>query len=185
MKFFEQILKLCVIIGGGNMDNEIIEMAKIGDKEAQKQIYLGYKDKIYTLCFFRVGDTNDAEDLTQDIFLKVFKSIKRFKKGNFDGWIYRITMNHIINAAVRKQHFVELKENSATGKQGSIDEAIDIEAALKKMPGKFSLLLVLREKEGFNYKELSRIFGVPIGTIKSRLAKARELFKNFYGGKDE
>jgi len=165
------------------MDNEIIVMAKNGDKEAQKKIYLHYKDKIYTFCLFRVKNQSDAQDLVQDIFLKVFKGMKRFKKGNFDGWVYRIAINHILNTVVRKHNFVQLEENLAVGRPDKIDEAIDIERTLKQMPEKFSLLLVLREKEGLSYKELSKIFGVPIGTVKSRLAKARELFKDFYGGK--
>jgi len=166
------------------MNNETIEMAKRGNKEAQKQIYIEYKDKIYTFCFFRLKNRDDAEDLTQDIFLKVFKGVVTFKSGNFKAWIYRIAINHILNTMVRRKNFMELRENTAVVKQKNIIDTLDVERALNKLPEKFSLLLILREKEGLDYKELSSVFRVPIGTIKSRLVKARELFKKFYGGKN-
>ena len=79
---------------------------------------------------------------------------------------------------------MELRENTAVVKQKNIIDTLDVERALNKLPEKFSLLLILREKEGLDYKELSSVFRVPIGTIKSRLVKARELFKKFYGGKN-
>lgn len=166
------------------MNNNTIEMAKRGDKKAQEQIYIEYKDKIYTFCFFRLNNRDDAEDLTQDIFMKIFKSMATFKGGSFKAWIYRITINHILNTMMRRKDFTELRENTAALKQKDVIETLDIERALNKMPEKFSLLLILREKEGLNYKELSSVFAVPIGTIKSRLVKARELFKKFYGGKN-
>jgi RNA polymerase sigma-70 factor (ECF subfamily) len=183
--FLNKSLRACVIIDGDNMDNETIEKAKRGNKEAQKQIYIEYKDKIYTFCFFRLNNHDDAEDLTQDIFLKVFKGIRTFKSGNFNAWIYRIAINHILNTMIRRNNFMELRENITVVKQKDIVDTVDIERALNKLPENLSLLLILREKEGLDYKELSSVFRVPIGTIKSRLVKARELFKKFYGGRNE
>jgi len=167
-----------------DMDNEIIERAKMGDREAQKQIYIAYKDKIYTFCIFHNCNFDDAEDLTQDIFLKIFRGIKRFKRGNFNGWIYKIAINHIFNSIKRRKNFLKLREENFAVKDRNVEESIEIEKVLRKMPERLSLLLILKEKEGLNYKELSKVFGVPIGTISSRLAKARILFRKYYGGKN-
>lgn len=176
---------VCVIyISKRVMDNEIIERAKMGDREAQKQIYIAYKDKIYTFCIFHNCNFDDAEDLTQDIFLKIFRGIRRFKKGNFNGWIYKIAINHIFNSVSRRKSFLKQIEENFALEDRNIEESINIEKALSKMPERLSLLLILKEKEGLNYRELSKVFGVPIGTIASRLAKARTLFRKYYGGKN-
>lgn len=167
------------------MNDLLIEKAKAGDRNSQEIIYMEFKDRIYTLSLYYTRNPSNASDVTQDIFLKVFRVINKFNGGNFKAWIYRVSVNHLLNYVSRKRIFVELKQNHLKTKNGNIEEKIAIERSLEKMPEKLSFLLILKEKEGLNYKELSRIFGVPVGTIKSRLFKARRLFRKYYGGKDE
>jgi RNA polymerase sigma-70 factor (ECF subfamily) len=165
------------------MIDSIIEKAKNGDRSSQELIYMEFKDRIYTLSLYYTKNPSNASDVTQDIFLKVFRVLNKFKGGNFKAWIYRVSVNHLLNYVTRKISFVDLDQESMGAKNIDIEEKIAIETALNKMPEKFSFLLILKEKEGLDYKELSSIFEVPIGTIKSRLYKARKLFKKYYGGK--
>jgi RNA polymerase sigma-70 factor (ECF subfamily) len=167
------------------MIDSIIEKAKNGDRDSQEIIYMEFKDKIYTLSLYYTKNPSNAFDATQDIFIKVFSVMNKFNGGNFRAWIYRVSVNHLLNYVNRKKIFVDLKQKHLKTVDKSIEEKIAIERALKKMPKKLSLLLILREKEGFDYRELSNIFGVPIGTIKSRLYKARKAFRELYGGRDE
>jgi RNA polymerase sigma-70 factor (ECF subfamily) len=165
------------------MIDSIIEKAKNGDRDSQEIIYMEFKDKIYTLSLYYTRNPSNAFDVTQDIFLKVFRVLNKFDGGNFRAWIYRVSVNHILNYVSRKKIFVDLKQNHIKTEDRSIEEKIAIERTLKKMPKELSILLILREKEGFDYRELSNVFGVPIGTIKSRLYKARKVFRKYYGGK--
>jgi RNA polymerase sigma-70 factor (ECF subfamily) len=167
------------------MNDLIIKRAKTGDRGSQEKIYGEFKDRIYTLALYYTKNPSDASDVTQDIFIKVFGVINKFNGGNFKAWLYRVSINYLLNYVMRKNSFIDLDQNCLVTEDIDIEEKIAIERALKKMPEKFSFLLILKEKEGLNYKELSTVFGAPIGTIKSRLYKARELFRKYYGGKDE
>lgn len=167
------------------MDDYIIEQAKAGDRDSREIIYREFKDRIYTLALYYTKNLSNASDVTQDIFIKVFRVLNKFKGGNFKAWIYKVSVNHLLNYVTRQKIFVDLKQSYLATKDTDIEEKIAIERTLKKMPEKLSFLLILREKEGLDYQELSNVFGVPVGTIKSRLYKARKLFRKYYGGKDE
>jgi len=167
------------------VDNLIIEKAKSGDRDSQEIIYKEFKDRIYTLALYYTKNPSNSSDVTQDIFIKVFRVLTKFNGGSFKAWIYRVSINHILNYVSRKQTFADLKQNYLKTNDKNIEEKIMIEKTLKKMPEKLSFLLILREKEGLGYRELSNVFGVPIGTIKSRLYKARRVFRKLYGGNDE
>jgi len=176
---------MCYKYKGMEVDNLIIEKAKTGDRDSQEIIYRKFKDRIYTLALYYTRNPADSSDVTQDIFIKVFRVLNKFNGGNFKAWIYRVSVNHLLNYVSRKQTFLDLKEKHLKTNDGSIEEKITIERTLKKMPEKLSFLLILREKEGLDYRELSNVFGVPTGTIKSRLYKARRVFRKLYGGNDE
>ncbi len=167
------------------MIDSIIEKAKNGDRDSQEIIYIEFKDKIYTLSLYYTKNPSNAFDVTQDIFLKVFRVLNKFNGGNFRAWIYKISVNYLLNYVSRKRTFVDLKQKYLRINDKNIEEKITIERTLKKMSEKLSFLLILREKERLDYKELSKVFGVPVGTIKSRLYKARKVFRELYGGKDE
>lgn len=167
------------------MNDSIIEKAKYGDRNSQEIIYREFKDRIYTLALYYTKNPAISSDVTQDIFIKVFRVMNKFNGGNFKAWMYKISVNHLLNYVSRKRTFVDLKQNHLKTEDRSIEEKIAIERTLKRMPEKLSFLLILREKEGLDYKELSNIFGVPVGTIKSRLYKARKAFRELYGGRDE
>ncbi len=167
------------------MNDLVIKKAKSGDRNSQEIIYREFKDRIYTLALYYTKNPANSSDVTQDIFIKIFRVINKFNGGNFKAWIYRVSINYLLNYVSRRDTFVDLNQNCMATRNKDIEEKIAIEKTLKKMPEKLSFLLILREKEGFNYKELSNVFGVPIGTIKSRLYKASKIFRKYYGGKDE
>jgi len=176
---------MCYNNKDNEMKDDIIEKAKSGDRDSQEIIYREFKDRIYTLALYYTKNPANSSDVTQDIFIKVFRVLTKFNGGNFKAWIYRVSINHLLNYVTRQKTFADINQNYLSTNDRNIEEKIEIERTLKKMPEKLSFLLILREKEGLDYRELSSVFGVPIGTIKSRLYKARKLFRKYYGGKDE
>jgi len=167
------------------LNDLIIEKAKSGDRDSQEIIYREFKDRIYTLALYYTKNPANSSDVTQDIFIKIFRVLNKFKRGSFKAWIYRVSVNHLLNYVSRKRTFADLQQKNLIINDRNIEEKIAIERTLKKMPEKLSFLLILREKEGLDYRELSNVFGVPAGTIKSRLYKARRVFRKLYGGNDE
>ena len=167
---------------------ETIEMAAGGDISAFEEIYKAFSSTVYTVALGVTRDTQDAEEVTQDVFVKVFKGLKRFKFGSSLGtWIYRITKNTAINSyrSGRRRRtcgmvdYDEVKD-SIPDSRDALKEKIEkshaaesIDRILKDLSPEHRLCLVLREIEGLDYKEMAQVLMVPLNTIRSRLRRAR------------
>lgn len=144
-----------------------------------------HSGRVYRLAFRLTGNRQDAEDLTQDVFVRVFRSLDRYEPGNFNGWLHRITTNLFLDRArrgqrVRMDHFAEGAEErlatSARGPQDSVNDAnfdSDIESALASIPEEFRVAVVLCDVEGLSYEEISDVLGIKIGTVRSRIHRGR------------
>ncbi|MDI6600849.1 MAG: RNA polymerase sigma factor [Thermoanaerobacteraceae bacterium] len=158
------------------------------DKDAFQILMQKYARKIYNTCYRLVGGY-EAEDISQEVFLKIYKNIDKFKgSSDISTWIYKITVNTCReywrkNKAYDKR--VELKENIIMN-DSNVDKGI-INDELKKYIGKALVsmdmdkreALILRDINGLSYDEISKILGVPVGTVKSRIARGREYIKKF------
>jgi RNA polymerase sigma-70 factor (ECF subfamily) len=141
--------------------------------------------RVYRLAYRLTGNQHDAEDLTQEVFVRVFRSLSSYTPGTFEGWLHRITTNLFLDGARRKQRirFEGLADEVAhrlPGSEPTPAEAFDdthldddIQAALKALPPEYRAAVVLCDIEGFSYEEIAATLGVKIGTVRSRIHRGR------------
>jgi RNA polymerase sigma factor (sigma-70 family) len=144
-----------------------------------------HSSRVYRLAYRLTGNRQDAEDLTQDVFVRVFRSLDSFEPGNFAGWLHRITTNLFLDRArraarIRMDGFIEGAEHQLEGSEVLPEDAIhdagfdpDIEAALASLPEKFRVAVVLCDVEGLSYDEIAEVLGVKVGTVRSRIHRGR------------
>ena len=141
--------------------------------------------RVYRLAYRLTGNPHDAEDLTQEVFVRVFRSLASYTPGTFEGWLHRITTNLFLDVARRRQRirFEGLADEMAHRLPGSeptpaqafddshLDD--DVQAALKALPPEYRAAVVLCDIEGFSYEEIAATLGVKLGTVRSRIHRGR------------
>ncbi len=171
-------------------DEELIARFQNGDEYAFEEIVHRYKDRLLNFVFRFLGQIDEAEDIVQDTFLKVYKNRDAYENiARFSTWIYTIAGN-LAKTELRKRKRrrvfsisrmgVDEKEYEipSTGKspeentEGNFNEKM-IQAAIEKLPEKFRTVIILRDIQELSYDDISKIIGVPLGTIKSRVNRAR------------
>ena len=182
--------------GSASEDAELIKAFQAGKKAAFDELVLSHKDKVFNLCYWFVGDYQDANDLAQDVFFKAFKALKNFRfESAFSTWIYRIAVNtcknrlksfqyrlkkkfvHLNNTAVAKNNpGVEIADESSSPEieLGRKEKSRLIQTAINSLPTEKKAVVVLRDIEGLSYEEISSVTGFNLGTVKSKLARARQ-----------
>jgi len=171
-------------------DLNLIESFKQGDTSAFGEIVLRYQDKIYNLCRHMLGNAADAEDAAQDVFLKAYQALPKFQpEASLYTWLYRIATNTCIDHK-KKPVFESLFGDSGEGERLVHDRATDapspeklyqskqIDKALQESLGKLSpklrAIIILKEIEELSYEEIADALEISMGTVKSRIARARE-----------
>jgi RNA polymerase sigma factor (sigma-70 family) len=141
--------------------------------------------RVYRLAYRLTGNRHDAEDLTQEVFVRVFRSLSSYTPGTFEGWLHRITTNLFLDTARRRQRirFEGLADEMAHRLAGSeptpaqaFDDSHldgDVQAALKALPPEYRAAVVLCDIEGFSYEEIAATLGVKLGTVRSRIHRGR------------
>jgi RNA polymerase sigma factor (sigma-70 family) len=149
-----------------------------------------HSDRVYRLAYRLTGNRHDAEDLTQEVFVRVFRSLDTYSPGTFEGWLHRITTNLFLDQARRKQRirFDALSDERASRLTSSgptpdvayIDQRFDddIERALATLPPDFRAAVVLCDVEGLSYEEISEILGAKLGTVRSRIHRGRAMLRD-------
>lgn len=162
-------------------DEEFIERIKKGNISAFEYIVKKYKKKVYTIIFNIIRDTQDAEDLVQEVFLRVYSSIKRFKgRSNFYTWLYRISINVSFDYLKKNRRNLEFRDDFSI----SVD-AIEVEKGLGRkeiiekifdlannLPKKQKLIFILKFQNDFSNKEIGEILGLSQDTVKANLYHA-------------
>ncbi len=145
-------------------------------------------NRVYRLAYRLTGNAHDAEDLTQDVFVRVFRSLADYTPGTFEGWLHRITTNLFLDRMRRQQkiRFDALPEDTErlAGREAS-PEAVyveahldaDIEAALAALPPDFRAAVVLCDIEQLSYEEIAQTLGVKLGTVRSRISRGRAMLR--------
>jgi RNA polymerase sigma-70 factor (ECF subfamily) len=170
----------------------IIQQAAAGDRDAFREIYTISSGFVFGTALRVTRDKGDAEEVTQDVFLKVYHHLKTFTLGtSFKAWLYRITFNMAINAYNKRARELgrqQKVENEVTTEAAPAQAtyALDQEHYKKKLDGVLALLsveqracILLREIEGLDYKEIARVLKININTVRSRLKRARERLMEF------
>ena len=141
--------------------------------------------RVYRLSYRLTGNAHDAEDLTQEVFVRVFRSLDKYTPGTFEGWLHRVTTNLFLDQARRKQRirFDALSDERAARLRSSSpapDVAYsdmhfedDVERALATLPPDFRAAVVLCDVEGLSYEEIAEILDAKLGTVRSRIHRGR------------
>ncbi len=181
-----------------------IELAQRGDTESFERIVLAYQQKVFNLAFRLLGEREEAEDLTQEVFINVFRHIGEFRgESQFSTWIYQVTTNHCRNRLKylrrRFRHATESIDDPVSTEEGEMGREIPdegeipedrvyrrqvqelVQIALGRLRQEYREAVVLRDIQNLSYQEISEILGVPEGTIKSRLHRARWELKEILG----
>jgi RNA polymerase sigma factor (sigma-70 family) len=149
------------------------------------EIVRAHSARVYWLAYRLTGNQHDAEDLTQEVFVRVFRSLASYRPGTFEGWLHRITTNLFLDGARRKQRirFEGLGDDAdqrVPGTEASPAQAWDeahldgdIQAALLALPPDYRAAVVLCDIEGFSYEEIAATMGVKLGTVRSRIHRGR------------
>ena len=155
------------------------------DIPSWEEIVRVHSTRVYRLAYRLTGNQHDAEDLTQEVFVRVFRSLSTYTPGTFEGWLHRITTNLFLDSARRKQRirFEGLGDDVAQRLPGTElspaqawDERHldgDIQAALAALPPDYRAAVVLCDIEGFSYEEIAATLGVKLGTVRSRIHRGR------------
>lgn len=166
-------------------DAALLEDCKSGDRLALETLVRRYERPIYNAAFRMLGNQDEAEDVTQTVFLKAFENLHRFDpRHKFFSWIYRIAINESINQLGRRKRMEPLTEHIETGapSAASLLEAerlgAELQGALMSLQSDYRAVIVLRHFAEHSYREISQILEIPEKTVKSRLFSARQRMKD-------
>jgi RNA polymerase sigma-70 factor (ECF subfamily) len=173
-----------------SVEAELIEKAKLGDARAFQALYDKHKRRVYSLCLRMTSNTAEAEDLTQEAFLQLYRKISTFRgESAFSTWLHRLSVN-VVLMHLRKKNLpvVSLEETTQSSGDddtpkkdfgaedvalaGSIDR-LQLQRAVDDLPPGYRTIFVLHDVEGYEHNEIAEIVGCSIGNSKSQLHKAR------------
>jgi len=173
-------------------ENRLVEQSKQGDEEAFGVLVKKYKTKVFNLAYSFTRDRETADDLAQEVFIKVYYALEKFKfKSGFGTWLYRIAVNHLKDHLRKhaKERHISLE---ALGREPSLSEdeikkkekAQEVAdrkkllyQALRSLPEKYQVILSLRDIQGHSYEEIAGILKLSPGTVDSRLHRARKMLR--------
>ncbi len=176
-------------------DTTLVERCRANDEAAFNEVVSRYKDRVYNYLYRMLGDAADAEDLTQEVFVRLYTSLGSFRsQASLNTWLFRIAGNLCIDHFRRskKHRAIAYSLDEPLGGEGDApghevadvtyephqllerhELSAQIQTALSGMPEKLRSVLLLHDIEGMPYEEIAQVVGCPLGTVKSRLFNAR------------
>lgn len=174
-------------------DADLVARCRQGETAAFGLLVERYQDRLFTVCYRMCGHREDAADLAQEAFLKAFSSLERFgARSQFYTWLYRIAVNLVIDRRRRKPRPTRslgpgtsedadrggdaepaARERSAEAVVAAAEDQASIERALQSIDDAHRAVVVLRDVDGLDYEQIGEILEIPVGTVKSRLSRAR------------
>ncbi len=164
-------------------DFSLLKMAREGSVEAFEVIYHRHYRRVYSLCLRMLNDASEAEDLTQDVFIQLYRKLGSFRgESAFSTWLYRLTVNQVLMHFRRRQVLREkttedgempIVSTSVSSGKTQMIEKIALQRAITKLPKGYRTIFMLHDVEGFEHEEIAKMLGLSIGTSKSQLHKAR------------
>ena len=178
-------------IAKNDLDEELIRACQAGDREAFRALYDRFKRKVYSLALYMTGDAELAKDLTQEIFVKVFRDIRMFRfESKFSSWLYRLSTNTCLNALRTRRSLREVGIDEVIGTSAEISandspEDREMKSSIRQAVGRAILTLtpplravvVLRYIEGLSYGDIAEALSCSEGTVASRLSRAHRLLE--------
>ena len=179
-------------------ERELVSRARAGDTAAFEQLMLDNQDRVYTLCLRMTGNREDALDLAQEAFLNAWRGLPSFQgNSSFSTWVYRLASNACIDFLRKRKrrqqgespHSLDDEEAplpEPADPRGSPEEELErrelrraVERGLQALPDHHRQVLVMRELSGMSYQEIGAVLDLDLGTVKSRIARARLALKKF------
>jgi RNA polymerase sigma-70 factor (ECF subfamily) len=162
-------------------DELIVQACLSGERKAFEVLVERYEKKLYNAAYRIVGDSEDAMEATQSAFVKAYERLGSFDTSQrFFPWMYRILINESLNIVNRRKRYDEIDSRfPVTGRNpeekfGDDEMARHLQAAVRALKPDYRVIVALRHYQGFSYKEISDILGIPEKTVKSRLFTARQ-----------
>lgn len=170
-------------------EQKLIERASRGDPFAFNALMAAHEKRMYAVALRMFGNREDAQDCLQEAMLRIYRSIGNFKgQSSFATWVYRITMNSCLDELRRK------KNKQSTSLDGLLDQGWapmdegetpekhamrtelrrELKRAIRELPEDMRSAVILRDVQGFSYEEIAQVLNVHVGTVKSRISRARE-----------
>ncbi|HWP95245.1 MAG TPA: sigma-70 family RNA polymerase sigma factor [Syntrophomonadaceae bacterium] len=172
--------------------SKLVKHAQQGNRQAFENLVEMYQNRVFSHCYQLTGSYEDAQDLAQEVFIQAFRSLKAFRQeADFGTWLRKITLNLWINTMRKKRvpsismdeplssKNGEIAREIAAGEESPLDKMERnefnslVRAALMRLAPDFRSILVLRDVEGYSYEEISTLLKCSLGTVKSRLSRAR------------
>jgi len=175
-------------------DEQLVRQALAGEGRGFERLVNRHRDAVFNLCYRMLGDLDDADDCAQEVFIRIYRKLAGFRfQSAFSTWLYRVALNTCRNFAVSSQRVrargalrlddpssgngaaLEIGDSSANpeARYERGERALAIERAIAGLPAKQRMLVVLRDIEGRSYEEIAELAGMKLGTVKSKLARAR------------
>lgn len=177
--------------GDPDIDSELVQRCQKGERKAQYELYQHYKDRVFNIAYRMANNQQEAEDIAQMAFMRVFKNIDSFRgESAFSSWLYRLTVNVCINHFRKEKKEKELVVNELSEFQKANLSALKtknesakmrpfLEKAIRALPAGYRMIFVLYDIEGYAHQEIAEIMNISEGTSKSQLHKARKELKQF------
>ncbi len=183
-------------------DIELVKRAKDGDSKAYDKLILLYKDVVFSIVYRMVRNKQEAEDLTQETFIKAYKSLTSFNEAYaFSTWLFKIATNSCIDHFRKRKLKTysmdqtirykddEIRHEYADPKPGvehdlvANERAIIIRTAIEQLPEKYRIVIEMRHQQEQSYEEIAEKLDLPLGTVKARIFRAREMLNKNLKGK--
>lgn len=178
-----------------NDDNILVDLARRGDMDAFEQLVARYESRVYTIAYRFTGNYADASDLAQEAFIRVYRSISSFRgESSLLTWLTRVVTNVCKDELRRraKHKIVSIDEMAEKGqvsepetRQKPLEEAVlkkewqeEVQQILSSLTYEHRAVIIMRDIQGYSYEEIAAILECSLGTVKSRLNRARQILKN-------
>jgi RNA polymerase sigma-70 factor, ECF subfamily len=170
-------------------------MTSTPDMEAFEEIYHLHHKRVYSLCFRMLQNTSDAEDLTQQVFIQLFRKLHTFRgESSFTTWLHRMTVNQVLmhfrRRVVKTEKTTEDGETPIRIVSGTenpsrmaLIDRIALNQAIGQLPAGYRLVFILHDVEGFEHEQIGKMLGCAVGTSKSQLHKARQRLRQLLTGR--
>ena len=160
-----------------------VQLAAAGDVAAFEELYKTYHRRVYSLCLRMTRNVPEADDLTQDVFVQLFRKLKTFRgEASFATWLHRITVNEVLmhfrKAKARPERTTEdppvsVVAGTENPARMSLLDRISLDKAVRQLPPGYRAVFVLHDVEGYEHHQIGQMLGCSVGTSKSQLHKAR------------
>ncbi len=166
-------------------DDDLVEGCLRGDRALQRELYSRFAPKMYGVCLRYAANTEEAEDILQEGFIKVFRKISSFRReGSFEGWVRRVFVNTAIEQYRKRmylQPITEHEENTVEGKYLSVLDSLaerDIINLVQKLSPGYRTVFNMYVVEGYSHKQIAEHLGISEGTSKSQLSRAKQILQD-------